>query len=230
MTELVANCPRCNANNMTFDLLNQVTVGVRHGWQNILETFCICRNCNKPTLFVVAQKEIHFSWIAKGGLESYGGSANQVVNVERYVSIKDHAVEEPPEFLPENIESIFREGAACMAIGCNNAAATMFRLCLDLATQHLLPEEAEGLNNRIRRSLGLRISWLFDNNTLPESLRDLSSCIKDDGNDGAHEGTLSAEDTADILDFTFILLERLFTEPKRLEQAANRRIARRTKA
>ena len=117
-----------------------------------------------------------------------------------------------------------------MAIGCNNAAATMFRLCLDIATQNLLPEQAEELANRVRRSLGLRLPWLFENGVLPEALRDLSTCIKDDGNDGAHEGTLSTEDTADILDFTYILLERIYTEPKRLEEAANRRIVRRKKA
>lgn len=123
--------------------------------------------------------------------------------------------------------SVFKEGSACMSIGCYNAAATMFRLCLDLATKSLMPEEGEGLNNRIKRNLGLRLAWLFDNGILPEALRELSSCIKDDGNDGAHEGSLSKDDAADILDFTFILLERLFTEPKRLEIASQRRLERR---
>ncbi len=114
-----------------------------------------------------------------------------------------------------------------MAIGCNNAAATMFRLCLDLATKALLPAQAEGLNGNIKRNLGFRLPWLFDNKLLPEALRELSTCIKDDGNDGAHEGILTKEDTADILDFTFILLERLYTEPKRVELAGQRRLARR---
>jgi hypothetical protein len=230
MTELVTNCPRCNATNMTFDLLNQIVVGERHGWQCILETFCICRNCCKPSLFVVSQKEPKYNGIANGGLESIHGSANRVVNVERYVSIQDQSSEQPPEYLPEDIERVFKEGAACMAIGCNNAAATMFRLCLDIATQNLLPEQAEGLTSRVRRSLGLRLPWLFENGVVPEALRDLSTCIKDDGNDGAHEGTLSTEDASDILDFTYILLERIYTEPKRLEEAANRRSVRRKKA
>ncbi|WP_373017600.1 DUF4145 domain-containing protein [Thiomicrorhabdus sp.] len=101
----------------------------------------------------------------------------------------------------------------------------MFRLCLDLATKELLPsdnDETTGLNNRVRRNLGLRLPWLFDNNILPESLKELSNCIKDDGNDGAHEGILTTEDAEDILDFTFILLERLYTEPKRIEFAQER--------
>ena len=115
-----------------------------------------------------------------------------------------------------------------MAIGCINAAGSMFRLCLDLATKTMLPEEeVDGLNARTRRSLGLRLSWLFDNGILPEPLRELSVCIKDDGNDGAHEGTLSEEDAGNILDFTRVMLERIYTEPKRIELAKERRASRR---
>lgn len=227
MTELVANCPRCDAKKITFDLYNQVLVAKKYGWQHLLEVFCECRACNKPTIFLVAQKEINDEEYIRKGLANLDFSANQVVSIERYISVQDNSAEKPPEHLPANIEDIFQEGAACMAIGCNNAAATMFRLCLDLATQSLLPEEAEGLTNRIKRNLGFRLPWLFDNHILPESLRELSTCIKDDGNDGAHEGTLSTEDAADILDFTYILLERLYTEPRRIELASQRRIVRR---
>jgi hypothetical protein len=230
MSQLVANCPRCHATNMTFDLLNQIAVGKQYDWQHILEAFCICRNCRKSTIFIVNQKEPIFEGLIKKGLSEYHSSVNQIVDVVRHVALQDHCAEKPPEYLPVEISSIFEEGAACLSIGCHNASATMFRLCLDLSTQSLLPEDAEGLNNRVRRSLGLRLGWLFDSKILPEALRELSTCIKDDGNDGAHEGTLTEEDARDILDFTFILLERIFTEPKRIELAAERRGARRQKA
>ncbi|MDR9498840.1 MAG: DUF4145 domain-containing protein [Hydrogenovibrio sp.] len=227
MSELVADCPRCSAKRMTFDLLNQVPVSIHYGWQHWLEVFCVCRNCHHPTIFLVVQKDINDGKYIQNDLSKLEMSANEVVEVKRFVGIQDNNASQPPEHLPEQIDSIFREGASCMAIGCNNAAATMFRLCLDLATQSLLPENAEGLNSKVRRNLGLRLPWLFDQEILPEALRELSACIKDDGNDGAHEGVLGEEDAADILDFTFILLERLYTEPKRLELAAQRRIARR---
>jgi hypothetical protein len=230
VSELIANCPRCDSKKITFDLYSQVNAGSSYGWKIHLEVFCVCRGCNKSTIFLVSQKEPEGKEYIEKGLFKLDVAANQVVSVERFISVQDNATENPPEHLPENIDTIFREGASCMAIGCNNAAATMFRLCLDLATQSLLPEEAEGLNSQARRSLGLRLPWLFDNGTLPEALRELSACIKDDGNDGAHEGTLSEEDAADILDFTFILLERLYAEPKRVELAGERRAARRKKA
>lgn len=229
MSMLVSDCPRCGAKGITFDLRSQVHVSTRYDWQKYLEVFCVCRACFKSTIFLVSQKEYAYTDLIDRGLPSIESAVNDLVDVERYIGIQDNNTELPPEYLPEDINNIFNEGAACMAIGCYNAAATMFRLCLDLATKSLLPEEAEGLNGRVRRNLGLRLPWLFENEILPEALRDLSSCIKDDGNDGAHEGILSKEDAADILDFTFILLERLYTEPKRLEIAALRRAERRTR-
>ncbi|MBA3385446.1 MAG: DUF4145 domain-containing protein [Chthoniobacterales bacterium] len=79
----------------------------------------------------------------------------------------------------------------------------------------------------MRRSLGLRLPWLFDHALLPGGLRDLSHCIKEDGNDGAHAGSLSREDAEDLLDFTRALLERLYTEPEKLRLAQERRAERR---
>ena len=148
-----------------------------------------------------------------------------------YVSIKDVAAEVPPEHLPSNIDSVFREAVTCKSVGCFNAAATMFRLCLDLATREKLPTVTAGAevtpNYRTRRDLGLRLPWLFDNNLLPEDLRDLSHAVKEDGNDGAHSGTMTGEDVDDLLDFTTSLLERIYTEPARVKLAKERREARR---
>lgn len=229
MSELVANCPRCHSQHMTFDLVNQLPTVKYHGWQQCWEAFCICRNCFKSTVFVLKQQNYDDNdFIKNNKLCNVDFSVNQLVTVTGHISQKDEIADQPPEHLPEEINSIYIEGAACMAIGCHNAGATMFRLCIDLATKSMLPENDEdGLNNRIRRSLGLRLQWLFNNNKLPNALNELSSCIKEDGNDGAHEGTLSEEDAADILDFTYMLLERLYTEPKRLELAKERRAARR---
>ncbi|WP_227525439.1 DUF4145 domain-containing protein, partial [Klebsiella pneumoniae] len=79
------------------------------------------------------------------------------------------------------------------------------------------------------RSLGLRMEWLFDNHLLPESLRELAECVKDDGNDGAHEGVLDKDAAEDLEDFTYLFLERLYTEPQRLIEARTRREQRRKK-
>lgn len=201
---------------------------MKYDWQYWFEAFCICRSCNRSTTFVLSQKKSSDKDEIKKGLANLKRAVNQLMTIESYISIKDTVSKKPPEHIPENIAAVFREGAACMSIGCFNAAGTMFRLCIDLSTRAMLPAgEVEGLNSKVRRDLGLRLPWLFDNRILPEALRELSSCVKDDGNDGAHEGTLKKEDAEDILDFTYALLERIHTEPKRLQLANERRLARR---
>ena len=170
----------------------------------------------------------HYDHVHKVGLLKVEGSLNNYVDVKGPISLKDTASVEPPEFLPKEVESVFREGATCLTVGCYNAAGTMFRLCVDLATRSMLPtEEAPGLNSKIRRDLGLRLPWLFENGRLSDSLKELSSCIKEDGNDGAHAGNLSEADAVDLLDFSAALLERIYTEPERLRLAKERRDARR---
>lgn len=107
----------------------------------------------------------------------------------------------------------------------------MFRLCVDLATRPLLPDDSNielpPPNRKQRRDLGLRLAWLFEKNLLPSNLSELAACIREDANDGAHGGNRSKEDTEDLLDFTVSLLERLITEPAKLEAAGRRRSARR---
>ncbi|WP_433767303.1 DUF4145 domain-containing protein [Pseudomonas putida] len=228
MSELVANCPRCKTQAITFDVESENYLGKSYNWQRHYELFAICRACKKSTTFLASQRDTNIDEQFRKHLPSNMPTAlNRVMVVTDFVSQKDAAADPPPEHLPENIAAAFSEGAACMAIGCYNAGATMFRLCLDLATRAMLPEADEaGLNSKIRRSLGLRLNWLFENSRLPEALRDLSSCVKDDGNDGAHEGILSEEDAKDLSEFSFIMLERIYTEPKRIEIAKQRRAER----
>lgn len=228
MAQLIADCPRCGSKNMTFSVLKDVLVGERRGWQNCYETFCSCRHCFLTATFTLVQRESLPAEILKSGLTSQTTTVNRWVSVEGFIGLNNMVSVQPPDHLPENIEAVFREGATCVAACCHNAAATMFRLCIDLAIRPLLPiEDTPGLNARTRRDLGLRLPWLFDNGKLPEALRELSTCVREDGNDGAHAGTLTKDDADDLLDFTVALLQRMYTEPERLRLAQERRDKRR---
>ena len=139
---------------------------------------------------------------------------------------------EPPEHIPDDIRAAFQEATTCASVECFNAAGAMFRLCVDLSTRPLLParEGAAAVqpSEKQRRDLGLRLKWLFEKGRLALELRELARCIREDGNDGAQPRWLGPElDADDLLDFTTALLERLFTEPKKLELAESRRVARR---
>jgi len=162
------------------------------------------------------------------GLVQPDAALNPYVRIVGYVNIRDMLAERAPEDLPEDVAQVFQEGAACLAIGCFNASATMFRLCVDLATRNLLPaDNANGLNRNVRQYLGHRLAWLFEHEYLPHRFRRLSTCIKDDGNDGAHQGTIGKEEAEDLLDFTRVLLQHIYTDPARITRAERRTADRR---
>jgi hypothetical protein len=155
-------------------------------------------------------------------------SLNDLFEVGRYIGLRDNATCSPPEHLPRKIEAAFKEGAACYSIACYNPTGTMFRLCLDFASAPRLPDVSDtdvAQPTKYQRSnLGARPKWLFEQDFLPVALKDLAACIREDGNDGAHAGTLTKSEADYILDFTTVLLERMYTEPKKLELAEQRRL------
>ncbi|MFY0735649.1 DUF4145 domain-containing protein [Aurantimonas sp. NFXS3] len=230
LNELVGDCPRCKARQVTFDVFAATPTKVEHGWMRYYEGFGVCRRCLRSTTFILKQRNyadsVHFE---RGFPLDARRSLDHLVEIDTYISIRDMAAEAPPEHVAPEIEKIFREGATAVAVQCWNAAGAMFRASVDLATRPLLPPEDEegGPNRRIRRDLGLRLPWLFDNGRLPRDLEGLSHCIREDGNDGVHQGTLTKPDAEDLLDFTRALLERLYTQPERLRLAEIRRAQRR---
>ncbi|MCT7628183.1 DUF4145 domain-containing protein [Aliarcobacter butzleri] len=225
MAEIITDCPRCGAKKTSFDIKGSSIINI-NGWKHTLELYCICRHCENGTIFIVSQK--NFREITS--IVSKKENVNYLIDILKYINIKENSTEKPPLYLPEDINEVFQEGITCKSVECYNASSTMFRLCLDKATKILLPkEDKNGLNNKIRRSLGLRLEWLIKNDYISKSLEDLMSCIKDDGNDGAHEGIVTKEVLEDIYEFTYILLERLYTEPKKVQLAKERREERHKK-
>lgn len=232
MAIMVDNCPRCGAQKITFTIKEVNFLRLLNNPNSkkikMYELFCVCHECRRTTIFIAHTHE----GIDLDGINwsVFPQNLNQYVKVLRPTSPADLKVLPPPDFLPEKLNDIYLEGSKCLAVGCFNASGTMFRLCLDIVTKEMLPASQEEPNAKIRRSLGLRMKWLFDNQILPEGLRDLADCVKDDGNDGAHDGLLDQVSAEDLREFTFILLERIFTEKAKLEEARKRRELRHQKS
>ncbi len=236
MTLLVTDCPRCSAKTITFDAISAIYLHSEYNWQHWFEVFCACRRCKRSTVFVVSTNDFSDKAIdlSKMSLSTLHMTLNDQFRIEGYINQANFLAAPPPESLPKDIEGAFREGATCLAVGCYNAAGTMFRLCVDLVTRPMLRSRDDATvpqpNGKQRRDLGLRLQWLFDNGLLPEGLRELAKAVREDANDGAHAGSLKKDDAEDLIDFTFALLDRLISEPERLKQAEERRHLRRSPA
>jgi hypothetical protein len=230
MAEFVNDCPRCGAKKITFDIAGDVVLGTIDTLTYVFETLCLCRACERSTIFVMHAKveNSSHSWNS-GGLSQARGSLYHGIDIMGHVSVASEATILPPEFIPADVEACFKEGTACLAIQCFNAAGAMFRLVLDLATKKLLPAEGadNGPNRKQRNRIFDRLAYLFEAGILPRGLEELAACVREDGNDAAHDGTLAKADAEDLLDFSRLLLERIYTEPARLQQARDRRDQRR---
>src|SRR5262245_28556376 len=122
VSELVSNCPRCGAQEMTFDLVADHHIGERHGWQWWFEAFCICRKCRRSTIFVLSQSvdSDHEIVHKLRGLVALKKAVNNLMNNEGYINIKDMAAKTAPESLPDEIRDAFKEGATCISVECWN--------------------------------------------------------------------------------------------------------------
>ena len=223
MSTLIATCPRCKAQNTTFDVLAENYLGESHGWQMRFEAFCICRHCTTGSVFRLETKSADVSDnLRQSNLSELSLSLNNILNLTGHLSIADFAAVGPPDHLPDHIEQAFAEGARCLAVDCPSAAGVMFRRCVDLMIKDKHPN--------VRGSLKAKLDKLFDDGLINQGLKDLADCIREDGNDGAHNDPLSKADAEDLLEFADRLLTQVYTEPRKLEVARERRDRRRAAA
>jgi len=230
--QYVADCPRCGVCQVTFDWAGQNLLNQYESHSRLqLEAFCVCRACHDSTVFKLEVDDFVFSKIIREeGFGKINGDVTGMFNYRGYVSIADFDTEEAPEHLPSDVEKAFEEGARCHTIGCPNAAGSMLRLCLDLASKELLtkvpPSAPLQPNNHQKSNLAPRLDFLIDNGYLPNALHDLVHCIRDDGNVAAHQGEVTNDEAQEMMDLTLQVLTRVYTEPCNLAAIKARQAAR----
>ncbi|MDA4962650.1 DUF4145 domain-containing protein [Acinetobacter baumannii] len=244
INSFVFDCPVCNVKHTTFDV---------KGWGNpvkgpneelLFQLFSVCRACKMATCITATVNEAYVkSFSLNLGMRS--NEENPVIPIMQKILTEQErdlrmffsqfrfipvipSKALAPEHLPPDLEKIFNEASKCLAIGCFNASAAMFRLCLDIITKHIVKENESLQPTRDdKKSIHNRLTWIFNNKILNAGLEELSRCIKDDGNDGAHDGNIGKEEADDLFDFTYELLEQVYTQPERIRLATTRRLERR---
>jgi hypothetical protein len=203
-------------------------IGQRAGW-DLWEAFLRCRSCFRPSIALLKEQQVSN---ASGPTSAEGGYANFGFGLEKWVFEVPNR-RSTPEHVPAEVARIFEEAATCAAIGTWDAAGTMFRKVLDVSTRRITPKpdsdcEQRPANWKIYKDLRLRLDWLFERGLLNPGLKELSSCIHEDGNDAAHDadGIRQAE-AEDLADFTESVLKTLFTVPGQIAENRKRRDERR---
>ncbi|NLQ23399.1 DUF4145 domain-containing protein [Shewanella sp. S-1] len=223
----VTDCPRCKAQKTTFDVLAFAPVREIDSYQDTfyLEVPMQCRNCKQVSV-ISANVTGRATFRDLNDLNEHKHLLYEFLDVLVFVTLADVKASAPPEHLPQNIHNAFVEGAKCYAAGCYNAAGAMFRLSLDLASKSQLPKDDTLTNHRQKTNLADRLEWLFENNHWPVALKEMVTCIRQDGNDGAHDGELGEAEAFDIMDFSFMVLEKIYAEPERIRISQERRAIR----
>lgn len=225
---LSGDCPRCGQKKVTFDLRGTFAIRSDAGAEQF-ETFLLCRHCFRTSLGLLEP-----SAFAPSG----GPTALQGNFVNHAYKLKNWIFEVPgrrkaPDYVPEEIVRIFDEAAICGAVHAWDAAGTMFRKVVDAATRSITPPPTEAVslkpkNWKTYKDLRLRLDWLFDNGLLSPMLKDVSSCIHEDGNDAAHAlAGIGKNEAEDLADFTELVLETLYTLPGQIAANRERRDRRR---
>lgn len=233
MATLVYDCLFCNTKKSTFDIKAFSLVGLG----TYYECYGTCRECENGTIFNITYpsnsllKEIDKcspTEIEKSNFHLVERSNFYFSNFFAEIStqkLADIISQKSPEHVPANVEKAFNEAATCFAVQCYNAAGAIFRLCLDLTTKDLMP-----IGDKPIKILHQRLEYLFGQNIIPNRLKDLSSCIKDDGNDAAHDGNIDRDTAEDMLIFTTNLLEEIYTSNYKIQNATQRRSERKNQA
>ncbi|MBV6567613.1 DUF4145 domain-containing protein [Acinetobacter baumannii] len=242
MGTLIFDCPNCSAKHSTFDVKGYYSNLANDFWE--WEFFSICRSCTSVMIIKAdVDSSVHQGLAAEAlSYEDryiYVGDKLRNFIDQKDAHLNDHFSNfryqpilktylTPPDHLPKDIEDIFIEASKCLSIGCFNVSAAMFRLCLDIVTKKILElNESLKPTRDNKKSIHTRLSWIFEHNILHKNLEELSRCIKDDGNDGAHDGNIGQYEADDLFDFTYEFLEHVYTQPARVQLAKERRQQRR---
>lgn len=234
MAFYVGRCNHCSTDKIRFEVLSFCY----DQDNNHNHFFIACENCITPTVLKMKPKTSHIIDMLKKKtfpLKEQINISEHFYN-ERILNTPSNSLAKCPDHVPDNLKQVFDEAALCYSHSCYIACASMFRLCLDITTKELLQEWIEANqdsptppDSSQKGKLYNRIEFLIERGVIPSDLKEYAHHIRLDGNDAAHDGSTQKEEAEDLLDFSELFLERIYTIRKQLEIAQARRLERRAR-
>ncbi len=200
-------CPRCGTNGVSVGL---PMIGVAVGKEPWTEQFGICRICNQGVI-------IRFVAHIPGGNPlryAYLGADRDIERHHQHILPK--ADRDIPEHLPEHAEQYFKQGIDSLRQKNFDAAGAMFRKTLESGLKSLFGHSGAPLYKLIERAA--------QEGRLTHDLEAWANEIRISGNSAVHDDKpFSEEETVQLEEFTRLVMTYLFTLPKKLSLAKERR-------
>lgn len=213
MSVMVMTCPHCNADNMTFN----VRADYEHKQQGKQRSaLAFCAQCDMP---VVVKAE----WTAKSYVPSDWRLHQMEGNLLNASDLKVHGIWPPqpvvdaPQHLPEKVLRSYMDAANARKARLWNPACGAYRRCMELALKAFAPDvEAWKIEKRIDK--------LAAEHRITPDLKAWAHELRLDGNEAVHGDEDATQEITDQMHhLTYFLLTYLYTLPKQVETARERR-------
>ncbi len=168
--------------------------------------FCAkCSHCSKGICGIFAHKLGNVSYTlnnAIGSIDDYSVYLNDAWPRPKKIDVPLH--------VPELVSSYYIQALSSVSIRSFDAAAMMFRKCLEVATKSIDPSTE-------KMKLVDRIDRLFSSRKITEEMKDWAHEIRLGGNEAAHEDAQYSETECQALtEFTEAFLTYSFTLPYKI--------------
>ncbi|WP_307152968.1 DUF4145 domain-containing protein [Rhodopseudomonas julia] len=179
-----------------------------------------CLKCITAQYTFLDSKELSLENTLKrhGSLESLG------YRYEAHFPTEIHL--EEPEHLPEKVALPFRQAVSNISAQNWDAAGTMARKALDVATRDIARtriEDETKSKDTVKAWLKKRIQTLREEGLLTRDLSDLASILKDGGDEAAHDDEpYNAEDARKLIAYAQAFLTYAYTVPGMVKEVRER--------
>lgn len=203
-TVFITDCPHCGVARVAAKPIGVVAPAARRG----IAAFS-CNNCRELIGVSFSHTFSSPDWVmqSEGDFVELGRHGCHLEILDQYPKAPPM---EAPDGVSQAVQRAFLQGLDNAVRRNSDAAASMFRKAIDIATREL----DQSLAGKV---LAKRIDLLADAGRLTRDLQEWAHLIRLDGNQGAHDDVeLSTAEIAQLQDFTRLFLVYTFTLPEQV--------------
>jgi len=217
MAFFVRDCVRCGVRRIQHQVIGQAYIRDMN-W----EVIGACPDCGSASIYyfqlrAAGQQPMSFT---NGNIEGpHSTLASQSVRIATVpLELSVH--------IPSRIAGLFREANECRQMTWYEAAGSMYRKTLDVATKHIFTHDPRLADKNPANALRSRIKAMGELGILDHDIVELADIVALDGNDAVHDEDPYTKEEAEALeDLTFDLLDRLFVRPAKIAAVKAKQIA-----